>query len=85
MAVAAYNTPRRHSSRYVRPPKFRVLTCTNRRPSGRTPVRERMLSGDLSDDPTWKAETWKDCPAPIVRKGGACHELLLATFGIVPR
>lgn len=59
--------------------------CTNYRPSSRDLVREMILLGELPEELVWKAETWKDYPAPIVRKGDTGRELLLATFGMVPR
>lgn len=59
--------------------------CTNYRPSSRDLVREMMQLGELPEELVWKAETWKDYPAPIVRKGDTGRELLLATFGMVPR
>jgi putative SOS response-associated peptidase YedK len=43
--------------------------------------------GDLFGlDEVWRAETWKDYGAPIVRRGaGGAREGLLATYGMVPR
>jgi len=59
--------------------------CTNYRPTSRDLVREMMALGELPADLEWKSETWKDYAAPIVRKSDAGRELLLATYGIVPR
>jgi putative SOS response-associated peptidase YedK len=59
--------------------------CTNYRPSSRDLVREMLQLGELPDDLHWKAETWKDYPAPIVRKSDTGRDLRLATFGMVPR
>lgn len=59
--------------------------CTNYRPTSRDLVREMMGLPELPDNLSWKAETWKDYEAPIVRKGACGRELLLATYGMVPR
>lgn len=41
---------------------------------------------DLHDSGFWKAETWKDYPAPIVRRGAdGGREGLLASYGMVAR
>lgn len=40
---------------------------------------------NLHDAGVWKAETWKDYDAPIVRRGaGGDREGLLASYGLVP-
>lgn len=59
--------------------------CTNYRPSSRDLVREMMALGTLPDDLVWKPETWKDYAAPFVRKSDAGRQLLLGTYGMVPR
>jgi putative SOS response-associated peptidase YedK len=41
---------------------------------------------DLHDGGFWKTETWKDYPAPIVRRcANGSREGVLATYGMVPR
>lgn len=41
---------------------------------------------DLHDVERWKAETWKDYSAPIIRRASnGAREGLLATYGMVPR
>ncbi|WP_373991912.1 SOS response-associated peptidase [Duganella sp. BuS-21] len=41
---------------------------------------------DLNDSGFWKAETWKDYAAPIVRRGAdGRREGIVASYGIVPR
>lgn len=41
---------------------------------------------DLHEDGFWKAETWKDYVAPIVRRGAdGGREGVLASYGMVPR
>ena len=48
-------------------------------------MREMMALGEFPADLEWKSETWKDYAAPIVRKSDQGRELLLATYGMVPR
>lgn len=61
--------------------------CVNFNPPSHTTLEELLGNLiDLRDIGVWKAETWKDYQAPIVRRsadGG--REGLLATYGMVPR
>lgn len=61
--------------------------CVNFRPPD--PELLNVVMGvliDLYDTERWKAETWKDYPAPIVRRGAhGEREGVLATYGMVPR
>lgn len=58
--------------------------CVNYRPPDRDVLDQGMgLKFDV--DAIWKAETWKDYPAPIVRRGAnGKREGLLASYGMVP-
>lgn len=61
--------------------------CVNFQPP--TPELLKQVMGvliDLHDMERWKAETWKDYSAPIIRRGPAGgREGLLASYGMVPR
>lgn len=60
--------------------------CVNFRPPD--PEMLNAVMGvviDLHDSGFWKAETWKDYPAPIVRRGAAGQrEGVLASYGMYP-
>ncbi|WP_348698475.1 SOS response-associated peptidase family protein [Duganella fentianensis] len=61
--------------------------CVNFRPPD--PALLEAVMGvviDLHDSGFWRGETWKDYPAPIVRRGSSGQrEGLLASYGMVPR
>lgn len=63
------------------------IMCVNFQPP--TPEMLNAVMGaliDLHDVERWKPETWKDYPAPIVRRSASDQrEALLATYGMVPR
>ena len=39
----------------------------------------------LPKDLEWPKETWQDYTAPIVRRGDSGRELILASYGMVPK
>ncbi len=61
--------------------------CVNFRPPD--PALLEAVMGvviDLHDSGFWRGETWKDYPAPIVRRGDHGQRAgLLASYGMVPR
>jgi len=61
--------------------------CVNFRPPDPELLEATMgVIIDLHDSGFWQGETWKDYPAPIVRKGAnGKRQALLASYGIVPR
>jgi putative SOS response-associated peptidase YedK len=61
--------------------------CVNFQPPSHETLEAVMgVLIDLRDTGVWRAETWKDYGAPIVRRGaGGEREGVLATYGMVPR
>lgn len=61
--------------------------CVNYRPPDPELLNTVMgLMITIDRDPAfWKLETWKDYPAPFVRKGADGREALIGTYGMVPR
>lgn len=59
--------------------------CVNYRPPSPELLNTVMgIMLNVADPQGWKLETWKDYPAPIVRRGPSGREGLLATYGMVP-
>lgn len=56
--------------------------CVNYRPPDREQLRDTGII--LRFDEGWKRETWKDYPAPIIRRSANGPEGVLATYGMVP-
>jgi len=59
--------------------------CVNYRPPSPELLNTVMgIMLNVEDPEGWKLETWKDYPAPIIRRGAHGPEAVLASYGMIP-